>query len=178
MSPSKKSLSKRTRFEVFKRDSFICQYCGNHPPSTVLEVDHINPVANGGDNSIQNLITSCFDCNRGKSDKLLSSVPKPIKKQAEEILEKENQLKGYRKAIEIRQNRIESDAWIIADELMPGTSEKGLRKDWFASIKKFNELLPFDEVLDSAQIAFLKAPRSRVFLYFCGICWRKLREKQ
>lgn len=36
----RKSLSKKTRFEVFKRDSFECQYCGAHPPSTILHVDH------------------------------------------------------------------------------------------------------------------------------------------
>ncbi len=58
----RKSLSKKIRFEVFKKDSFTCQYCGSTPPSTVLEIDHINPVSLGGDNSIDNLITSCFDC--------------------------------------------------------------------------------------------------------------------
>jgi 5-methylcytosine-specific restriction endonuclease McrA len=57
----RKSMSKKLRFEVFKRDSFACQYCGNKAPDVVLEVDHINPVSKGGDNSILNLITSCFD---------------------------------------------------------------------------------------------------------------------
>jgi hypothetical protein len=32
--PPRKPLSKRTRFEVFKRDSFTCQYCGRRPPET------------------------------------------------------------------------------------------------------------------------------------------------
>ena len=68
----RKALSTRTRFEVFKRDGFKCQYCGKSAPEVVLECDHINPVANGGDNEILNLITACWDCNSGKSDKLLS----------------------------------------------------------------------------------------------------------
>ena len=68
----RKSLSKKIRFEVFKRDSFSCQYCGNKAPDVLLEVDHIQPVAQGGTNDLLNLITSCFDCNRGKSDRGLS----------------------------------------------------------------------------------------------------------
>ena len=62
--PSKrKNISKKIRFEIFKRDKFTCQYCGQEAPDVVLNVDHINPVKNGGDNNITNLITSCFDCN-------------------------------------------------------------------------------------------------------------------
>ena len=65
------SLSKKIRFEVLKRDKFKCQYCGRSVDEVKLEVDHINPVAAGGGNDIINLITSCFDCNSGKSDRLL-----------------------------------------------------------------------------------------------------------
>ncbi len=65
------ALSKRVRFEIFKRDSFTCQYCGNRPPEIVLEVDHIDPRSNGGSDDLINLITSCFDCNRGKHKSLL-----------------------------------------------------------------------------------------------------------
>lgn len=60
-------LSKRVRFEIFKRDDFTCQYCGRTPPHVVLEVDHICPRAEGGTNDPINLITSCWDCNHGKS---------------------------------------------------------------------------------------------------------------
>lgn len=68
----RKSLSKKVRFEVFKRDSFTCQYCGESAPKVVLNVDHINPVSKSGENDFLNLITSCFDCNAGKKDRLLS----------------------------------------------------------------------------------------------------------
>lgn len=61
------ALSKRTRFEIFKRDFFTCQYCGDRPPDVVLEVDHIDPRVLGGSDDPLNLLTSCFDCNRGKS---------------------------------------------------------------------------------------------------------------
>lgn len=68
----RKPLGNKLRFEVFKRDSFACQYCGRKAPDVVLQADHITPVASGGTNEILNLITSCFECNSGKSDKKLS----------------------------------------------------------------------------------------------------------
>jgi len=45
---NRKELSKSIRFEIFKRDSFKCQYCGRMAPEVVLHVDHIKPVAEGG----------------------------------------------------------------------------------------------------------------------------------
>lgn len=71
----RKPLSKRERFEIFKRDQFTCQYCGCQPPDVVLHVDHINPVANGGGNETMNLVTACESCNQGKAAKLLENVP-------------------------------------------------------------------------------------------------------
>lgn len=70
----RKGLSKKIRFEVFKRDMFKCQYCGKSPikdQDVVLEVDHIVPVSEGGSNDMINLITSCWDCNRGKGARKL-----------------------------------------------------------------------------------------------------------
>lgn len=60
-------LSKRTRFEVLKRDKFTCRYCGSKAPDVVLHVDHIKPVALGGSNDPLNLVTACQGCNGGKS---------------------------------------------------------------------------------------------------------------
>src|SRR5690606_26635672 len=82
----RKPLSKKIRFEVFKRDSFTCQYCGAKAPECILEVDHINPVSNGGKNEILNLITSCFNCNRGKRDKKISDGS-IVEKQRQQIAE-------------------------------------------------------------------------------------------
>lgn len=91
----RKAIGKKLRFEVFKRDSFTCQYCGKMAPDIVLEIDHINPVANGGDNDIMNLVTACKDCNRGKG-KIKLSEHTEIKKQQEQLKllnEKREQLK-------------------------------------------------------------------------------------
>jgi hypothetical protein len=91
---TRKQISKRTRFEVFKRDSFTCQYCGKKAPEVILNCDHIKPVAKGGKNTILNLVTSCALCNSGKSDKLLSddSAVSIAQRQAEEIQERRRQI--------------------------------------------------------------------------------------
>jgi glutaredoxin len=73
----RKNLGKGLRFEVFKRDTFTCQYCGQKPPDVVLQVDHIMPVAAGGDNDISNLVTACEACNQGKKAKRLDLSPRP-----------------------------------------------------------------------------------------------------
>lgn len=73
-------IAKRIRFEVFKRDSFTCQYCGAAAPSVILNVDHVVALAKGGTSDITNLVTSCFGCNSGKSDKKLSDATVLAKK--------------------------------------------------------------------------------------------------
>lgn len=70
--PKRKAMSKKLRFEVFKRDGFKCMYCGAEAPKAVLHVDHVNPVAKGGGNDLLNLVTACDECNAGKSARLLS----------------------------------------------------------------------------------------------------------
>jgi len=91
----RKGLSKKLRFEVFKRDSFCCQYCGRSAPDVLLVVDHIEPVSKGGVNALVNLITACRDCNSGKAGRLLSdeSVALKQKKQLDELNERREQLK-------------------------------------------------------------------------------------
>ena len=75
----RKPISSKIRFEVFKRDSFTCQYCGRSAPNVVLEVDHITPVNGGGGNEMANLITACHDCNRGKGAIPLNIVAREYK---------------------------------------------------------------------------------------------------
>jgi hypothetical protein len=90
----RKSLSKKMRFEIYKRDNFTCQYCGNSAPSVILEIDHIHPYSEGGGCDMMNLVTSCESCNRGKGNRLLSdntAVERQIT-QLKRINEKREQL--------------------------------------------------------------------------------------
>lgn len=61
------AVNKRLRFEIFKRDGFTCRYCGRRAPDVIIEVEHVWPKRLGGDDSAANLVTSCRDCNKGKS---------------------------------------------------------------------------------------------------------------
>lgn len=90
----RRPISKRLRFEVFKRDHFMCQYCGRKSPDIILEVDHIKPIAEGGTNDFTNLITSCRDCNRGKGKRLLNDRDEILKQQnaLEELAERKEQM--------------------------------------------------------------------------------------
>lgn len=94
MAKTRKNIGSRVRFEVFKRDSFTCQYCGKSAPQVVLNCDHIVAVANGGDESITNLVTSCVTCNSGKSSVPLSdeSAVAKQKRQLDELSERRFQL--------------------------------------------------------------------------------------
>jgi 5-methylcytosine-specific restriction endonuclease McrA len=60
------------RFAVLERDGFKCCYCGaSANDGATLEIDHIIPVAKGGKTELNNLQTLCWDCNHGKSDKIV-----------------------------------------------------------------------------------------------------------
>ena len=52
-----------TRFNLFLRDRFSCQYCGGRGE---LTFDHVVPVAQGGRKDWENIVTCCIRCNRRK----------------------------------------------------------------------------------------------------------------
>jgi len=64
--------SSRVRFAVLKRDNYQCQICGRSQTVGVqLHVDHIVPLAKGGSNNMENLQTTCDECNIGKGTELM-----------------------------------------------------------------------------------------------------------
>lgn len=141
----RKPLSKKIRFEVFKRDKFKCQYCGSSAPDVVLEVDHISPVSKGGKNHLMNLVTACFDCNRGKKDRLLSDDSVLIKQrtQLEELQEKREQLALMAKWRKGLKNLDNDTVKIVVDEIEAyyegkyAVSETG-KRDITKWIKKYS----------------------------------------
>ena len=65
-------ISARLRAEVLKRDNKTCQDCGKTvADGAKLEIHHKIPVSQNGPTTIDNLVTNCETCNRGKSDKVL-----------------------------------------------------------------------------------------------------------
>jgi len=174
----RKPISKKLRFEVFKRDEFVCQYCGSNPPSVILHVDHIISVKDGGSNEIDNLLTACESCNLGKGATPLKEIPSSLRDRAKEISEREEQLKGYNKILLDKAERIESQAWIVVSALENDQQVDSYSRSRLLSIKKFLELLPVTELVEAAEITIARcgsAERDRAFRYFCGICWNKIK---
>ena len=62
-----------TNIELFKRDNYICQYCGVHKDELgkgkKLTRDHIHPESRGGKNDWENVTTACSDCNYKKDNR-------------------------------------------------------------------------------------------------------------
>jgi 5-methylcytosine-specific restriction endonuclease McrA len=52
-----------TRFNLFLRDGFVCQYCGDPDE---LTFDHVIPRSRGGRTTWENIVTACAPCNLTK----------------------------------------------------------------------------------------------------------------
>ena len=185
------TINKKLRFEVFKRDSFRCQYCGATAPDVVLEVDHIKPKKEGGKDSITNLVTACKACNSGKGARLLNdnTVMEKQRQQLEELNERRTQLgmmmkwrEGLEKlnedALNIVINSFEEKARCTVTE-QGGNNLKKL-------LKKYSLQMILDAVDDSCAAYLVKEKsgkdytddsRSKAFQYIGKICNIKMVEQ-
>jgi 5-methylcytosine-specific restriction endonuclease McrA len=68
--------------EVFRRDGYICQYCGKH--TTDLTVDHVIPRHLGGQHRWDNLVSACPACNRQKGGRPLRETNMKLLREARE----------------------------------------------------------------------------------------------
>ncbi len=154
---ARKNISKKVRFEVFKRDSFTCQYCGKSAPDVVLNVDHIKPVSKGGKNDIMNLVTSCFDCNSGKRDRLLddNSILSKQKRQLEELNEKRTQLEmmiEWREELQqIKDNEFEYVIKTINSNMIDYCVNKNFKKTIRSLLKKYGSKILLEAIDISAE---------------------------
>ena len=166
--------SRKVRFTVFNRDGFKCQYCGRTPPAVVLELDHIIPKSKGGLESIDNYITACFDCNRGKGKHILGSFPSGVSDNIKHLKEKRQQLKAFNRLIERQEQEYETGIQVI-NEIFSNNFHGRVPTDVFSrtSTKHFIGLLPLIKVEDAMALACSKMPDDpeRAIRYFCGICW-------
>lgn len=174
---ARQAISKKLRFDVFKRDGFQCTYCGAHPSEAVLlEVDHIHPVAEGGTNDIDNLVTACLNCNRGKGAELLSSVPQSLEDKAAIVAEREAQIRAYYEILEAKKQRKDAEIWSVCELYMQRFGDDDISRSRFSSIRMFLDRLDYYQVLEAMEIACDRQySRGSVFSYFCGVCWNKIK---
>jgi len=59
-----------TRFNVFLRDGWQCQYCANTFKTHELTFDHVVPRSRGGKTTWDNIVAACQKCNRFKGNRM------------------------------------------------------------------------------------------------------------
>lgn len=173
----RKSISIKKRFDIFKRDNFTCQYCSAKPPKVPLEIDHIVPVIKGGTNDEYNLITACFNCNRGKGKNSLDSTMPTQDEALERIKEAHSQYKIYLKFLKETAKQQLVTTQIVCDVYESVYEDETFTPKFRISIKQFIDKLGVDEVVIAMEKAIIKCNRKNdVPKYFCGICWNKIKE--
>lgn len=167
------SVSKRTRYEILRRDAHTCRYCGAKAPDVPLRVDHVVPVALGGSDEPANLVTACQDCNAGKAstspdEHVVADVREDALRHAELV----------RQAYAVLVERMgERNDYI--DAFAEAYTYEPLPSDWRHSVGRWFEMgVPVDLLTDAAEIAcsltrtFKSTDR---FAYMCGIVWKQVR---
>lgn len=185
------AVTKKLRFEVFKRDSFKCQYCGRCAPDVVLQADHIHPVAAGGTDDLLNLITSCFDCNQGKKDRLLTddTVIAKQKTQLDQLQERREQIEMMMEWQRSLNDMTGYEVDRIAERWDGLTDQWHLNQTGKAKIRKWIAKFSFEEVLSATEISithYCKYKDDKVteeswgvaFNKVPGVCVTKRREKE
>ncbi len=73
-----------TRFNLFLRDKWSCQYCGNKFKTHELTFDHVVPRSKGGKTNWENIVAACQCCNTKKGNAMPDDIGMhPIKKPAQ-----------------------------------------------------------------------------------------------
>jgi len=67
-----------TRTNVYRRDGFICQYCGIEYDVEDLTFDHVVPQSRGGSTNWTNIVTCCSPCNRRKGNQTPAEAGMPL----------------------------------------------------------------------------------------------------
>lgn len=182
------AVSKRVRFEVFKRDLFTCRYCGRRPPDVVLECDHVHPRSDGGSDEMDNLATACADCNRGKAAKGLRDTAPAVDEL--ERLAAIQEMSERSRLLRAEQLQAERQALAIteaADQVYWWWEEETGEVDAYQekSVELFlRRGLPLSQIRMAVDITTAKTlagnfPNGPVmWRYFCGVCWGMLRKME
>lgn len=179
------------RFEAFKRDRFQCGYCGRTPPDVLLEVDHVVPKSAGGEDVLENLLTACWDCNRGKGAKQLEEGRPPAVDEVAvaQMRERVEQAKAYMAAAAEYEEVVYAQLEILwqtwCDTFGGGVRDGRYTCDTYfpyeTSFRRLLKELPLADLLDAIRITgrrFGPRPGSTCSRYFFGVVNRMLAERR
>lgn len=171
------AVSKRLRFEIFRRDNHICYYCGRRPPEVELTIDHVVPTALGGSDVASNLVAACQECNGGKTSIAPDS---PLVAQVDEDAAR------WSAAMQAAIAKAEADHAAVAiyrDEFYDAWDSYRrpalLEENWRQSVENFRTRgLPIG-LLTSAVHRAMAMPQVKPdvkFKYMCKVAWNRIRE--
>lgn len=171
------AVTKRTRYEVLRRDGYACRYCGSMAPEAALTIDHVMPKSLGGSDGPENLVAACKHCNMGKASsspdaELLSDVSDDAIRYAAAIRQAADEmLDAFTVASDDEQAFF--DAWNTYHDNYGDVPP--LPADWAVSVRQWlNMGLPVEVLLTSIAIAMSsQAAVDKKFRYFAGICHNK-----
>jgi hypothetical protein len=180
------AITKRTRFEILRRDNHTCQYCGEKAPDVVLHIDHVVPVALGGDDKPGNLVAACKDCNAGKASIQPDSplVQGLSAEAAAYALGMTDKLTRFRAEFESLEEYADAfhetwDRWVQNGETMP------LPADYRSTLFRWQHMgIPtdiFDLAIPSANAKYNRDRHMKpdaVFTYMAGIVWNMFNERE
>lgn len=172
------AVSKRTRFEVLRRDGSTCQYCGATADQAPMTIDHVTPVSLGGTDDPSNLVTACRDCNAGKAS-INPGGPLVAKVNADAVLWVASMTWARQKAVALfgeRQQYAEQflTAWLEIDK-----QGHHLDDGWRTSVAGWQENgLPIELLLEALDIAYRNRsiPMQSLFRYMAGVVRNRLTE--
>lgn len=175
------AVSRRLRFEILRRDGMACRYCGAKAPDVTLTVDHVVPVALGGGDEPNNLVTACQDCNSGKS-----SVPADAALVDEVDATALMFAKALERASEIRQRDlklVEQTIDYVAHIWQEAFGDLDqVPDDWPSSIERFIGLgfdaHDFRRYVEVTARKFGWRSRWGHWRYFCGCVYTELGDRQ
>lgn len=163
------AVTKRTRFEVLRRDNFTCRYCRS--TETELTIDHVTPVALGGTDDPDNLVAACRDCNAGKAsstpdNELVDDVAADAARWAAAIKQA---------AAALEQEAAARDAYVDAF-VNAWPSYRHIPNSLISTVEALYETgLPVSVMLDAALVATTARGIADRPAYFAGICWKRVR---
>ena len=174
------AVSKRLRYEVLRRDNHACRYCGSSAPEVKLAVDHVVPVALGGSDEPSNLVTACVDCNAGKS---ASAPDGPIVddvRQKALVWAAAMEVASEQRELELRYRRNRNKRFAEDWEIHRPHYFRSLDlpNGWELSLDRFSKAGMSDrDIIEMIPVA-MGSQASDKWKYFCGCCWKAVRELQ
>lgn len=177
------AVPRRLRFEILRRDSYTCRYCGAKAPDVALHVDHVIPVALGGGDTPNNLVTACEDCNMGKGSTTADLPEVEDVDATAALVDRAQRLASERRRMQL------TDLEQFLREFAAYYEEHALAEpgfdgpwaaisDWENSVERFlAEGLEPDDLFHFARVVG-RSPAKKPWRYFCGCCWNEISRRQ